>query len=265
MPVDMRVAPGPIYFISDAHLGARAGPDDREERLLRFLATLPGRAVALFILGDLFDFWFEYAHAIPKGGFRVSRALADIVDTKVPVLHLGGNHDFWAGTYLREELGVRAFAGPIAVRLQGRTVLLAHGDGLGPGDGGYKVLKKVLRNRLAIAGFRLLHPDLGIPLARTVSTISRKHTEPREVILPKILRDVARPRLQGDVDAMLIGHVHEPAHFREEGKDFLVIGDWIESFTYARMEEGRFSLCRFENGAEVVLAPEPLRAGQAAP
>jgi UDP-2,3-diacylglucosamine hydrolase len=256
VPIGLRSAPGPVFFISDAHLGAPAGPPDRERRLLELLSTLPGRAGALFVLGDLFDFWFEYAHAIPKGTFRIGRALAEIVDSGVPVVYLGGNHDFWVGSYLQGELGIRSFQKPIAVRLQGRTILLAHGDGLGPGDGGYKILKGVLRSRWAIGAFRAIHPDLGIPLARRISVVSRKHTEPREVILPRIVRDVVRPRLRGEIDAMLIGHIHEPAHFHEDGKDFLVTGDWIESFTHVRLEEGRFTLYKLERGAQVIVPAE---------
>jgi UDP-2,3-diacylglucosamine hydrolase len=250
MLVEIPIGTGTVYFVSDAHLGA-PGPPERERTLIDLLHTISGRAAALFVLGDLFDFWFEYRHAIPKGTFRVARALADVVDSGVPAVYLGGNHDFWVGSYLESELGLRAFHQPITIRLQGRTVLLAHGDGLGPGDSGYKLLKRILRNPLAIDGFRSIHPDIGIPLAHRISAISRKHTEPREIILPRIVRDIARPRLRGEVNAMLMGHVHEPAHFRADGLDFLVIGDWLESFSHVRMEDGRFALYKLEHGAHV--------------
>jgi UDP-2,3-diacylglucosamine hydrolase len=178
------------------------------------------------------------------------------------VAYLGGNHDFWVGSFLRDELGIEVFDGPITLPLQGRTVHLAHGDGLGPGDTGYKVLKRVLRHRLAIAGYRSLHPDIGIPLAHRFSAFSRKYTEPRAVLLPKILRDVAAPRLRDGVTAMVMGHVHYPAHFRGDGRDFLIIGDWIENFTYVRMEKGEFFLCRLDgNDQETRIEPEPFPAG----
>lgn len=249
MPIELTVDSGPIYFVSDVHLGAEIethdiSPRTREDWLLELLAEVPGRAAALFVLGDLFDFWFEYRHAIPKGTFRIARALANAVDSGIPVVFLGGNHDFWVGSYLAEEVGLRMYLEPIEVRLHGRRIRLAHGDGLGPGDGGYKVLKRVLRNPLAIAGYRSLHPDLGIPLGWTVSSTSRKHTKVREVLLGKILRDVALPTLRGDVEAMVMGHVHEPAHFRSGGREFLIIGDWIEKFTHVRMIDGQFELYR---------------------
>jgi len=258
---DLAISHRPIYFISDVHLGARVGPAERENWLLELLSEVPGRAGALFVLGDLFEFWFEYKHAIPKGTFRIARAMADVVDSGVPVIYLGGNHDFWLGSYLDQELGVRVSLEPITVRLHGRTVLLAHGDGLGPGDNGYKLPYALRRNRFAIAGFRSVHPDLGIPLGYGVSSTSRKHTKQREVLLPKILRDVARPRIQGGIEAMVMGHVHEPVHYRGEGRDFLINGDWIESFTHIRMDEGVFRLWRRESGRQVEIAAEPFPSG----
>jgi UDP-2,3-diacylglucosamine hydrolase len=247
----------PIYFVSDAHLGVPIGPADREERLVDKLRGLAGRAGGLFVLGDLFGFWFEYRHAIPKGTIRIVRALSEVVESGIPVIYLGGNHDFWVGSFLRDEVGVRVFDEPITTVLQGRTVHLAHGDGLGPGDSGYKVLKRILRHPLAIAGYRALHPDLGIPLAHRLSSFSRKYTEAREVLLPKILRDVAAPRLGGETSAMVMGHIHYPAHYRGEGLDFLIIGDWVESFTYVRMEGGEFHLRRRDGGEDVAVEAEP--------
>ena len=133
---------------------------------------------------------------------------------------------------------------------------LAHGDGLGPGDGGYKLLKAVLRNRLAIAGYRAVHPDLGLPLGYAVSAMSRKHTTAREVLLPKIIRDIALPRVRGPVDGMVMGHVHEPVHYRWEQRDFLIIGDWIENFTHVRLVDGEFQLMRRTPVGHVRIDPE---------
>jgi UDP-2,3-diacylglucosamine hydrolase len=253
--------PGPVFFLSDAHLGAPVGPPDREDTLLALIGTAQREAGALFILGDLFDFWFEYRHAVPKGTFRVAHALRGVVEAGIPVVYLGGNHDFWIGSYLQEELGVRSYLHPIEVRLQGRLVHLAHGDGLGPGDLGYKFIKRVLRHPWAIAGYRSLHPDLGIPLARRFSTTSRRFTEPREILLPKILRDVARPRLRGEISAMVMGHVHYPTHCQGEGRDFVIAGDWLESFTHARLIGGRFHLYKLESGQTVEIPPEAFPAG----
>ncbi|MBD3162320.1 MAG: hypothetical protein GF346_08270 [Candidatus Eisenbacteria bacterium] len=245
MESTFRPRPGPVVFVSDAHLGAPVGPPERTRWLIRFLETLPGRIGGLLVVGDLFDFWFEYRHAIPKGHFGVCRALSDIVRSGVPTLYFGGNHDFWAGTYLRDELGLSVSDTPQTLTMQDRRLFVAHGDGLGKGDLGYRILKKVLRNRVCIALYRSIHPDLGIPLGYRVSATSRRHTEPREVILPKLVRDIARPKLAAGHDGVVIGHIHEPVHLGLAEGEFLVIGDWLEQFTYLVLENGRFTLYRW--------------------
>ena len=256
---DATVEDGTIFFISDAHLGSPDGPADRESWLIDLMKEAAESARALFILGDLFDFWFEYRRAVPKETFRICRAIADCVDNGVEVFYLGGNHDFWVCDYLQSELGVRSFADPINAHLHGRWVHMAHGDGLGPGDGAYKVLKSILRHPIAIGAYRLLHPDFGIPFANFASTASRgKHVAPREILVPRVVRDIARPRLQGETSAMLMGHVHMPTHVEEDGREFLLIGDWIEKFTHVRMEKASFTLYqRQPDGTHQPLAREP--------
>jgi UDP-2,3-diacylglucosamine hydrolase len=256
MPSSVFDRPGRIVFVSDAHLGAPSGAPQREEWLTDFLNGLRGRISGLMIVGDLFDFWFEYRHAIPKGHFRVLRAIGELRADGVPVIYFGGNHDFWAGTYLREEIGIQVTDEPMDFRIQGRRVYVAHGDGLGGGDHGYKVLKRVLRSRLCIALYRTVHPDIGIPLAYWVSALSRRHSEPREVLIPKLVRDIALPRLGKDADAVVMGHVHEPTHIRLPDGEFIILGDWLKNFTYAVLEEGVFTLHRFrpDGGSETIAA-----------
>ncbi len=237
--------PGPVVFVSDAHLGAPAGPLERARWLVTLLEGFVGSVGGLLIVGDLFDFWFEYRHAIPKGHFPVLRALAEIARTGVPCLYFGGNHDFWAGSYLRDEIGLTVAQEPRSFQIQSRRIFVAHGDGLGQGDNGYRALKRLLRNRAAIALYRSVHPDIGIPFAYRVSALSRRHTEPREVLIPKLARDIAVPELRRGHDAVVIGHVHEPTHLRLPSGEFLIIGDWIENFTYAVLEEGKLALRRF--------------------
>jgi UDP-2,3-diacylglucosamine hydrolase len=250
--------PGPIYFISDAHLGAAAGPPMRTSWLVEFLEGLPDSIGGLMIVGDLFDFWFEYRHAIPKGHFRVLHALAKITSRGVPTLYFGGNHDFWVGSYLREEIGMEVAEGPRTFMIQGRKLFVAHGDGLGRGDSGYKFLKSVLRNRLCIALYRSIHPDVGIPFAYRLSEISRGHTKPRAVIIPELVRGIALPHIAEGADIVVIGHVHEPSHLRLKKGEFVIIGDWITNFTYAVLEEGKISLRAFHPGgaAPGIIAPE---------
>ncbi len=264
MQIDVELPQGPFLFVSDAHLGIPVGTPGREQDLVSLLREEGRNARGVFVLGDLFDFWFEYRHAVPKFAFATLHALASLVHDGVPVFYLGGNHDFWAGSYLEREVGVRAFDRPILARLEGRVVQLAHGDGLGPGDTGYKILKKILRHPLSIALYRALHPDLGIPFAQAMSAESRKHSEPRDILLPKVVRDVARPRLGADITAMVMGHVHEPCHYRENKQDFLIIGDWIENRTFV-VFDGEFSLRRFDHAGSNVIQAEAFPPAPLAP
>jgi UDP-2,3-diacylglucosamine hydrolase len=252
-----------VCFISDAHLDS--GPDSQERgRLLaRLLTDRRDELSHLYVLGDLFDFWFEYRHAIPKGGFAVLRALADLSAAGVRVSYLGGNHDFWCGSFLEREIGATVHPGPIRVEHQGRRIYLAHGDGIVPGDTGYRILKAVLRHPLAIALYRLVHPDLGIPLAHRVSAWSRRHTRERAFYVARYSRHVAGPRFAAGDDAVVVGHVHDPMHFRDDaGRDFLIVGDWLELFTCVTLREGRFRLERHAPGrAPEAIAPLPWPAG----
>ena len=161
--------------------------DPAEGRLRLFDAVLSERA-ALYVGGDLFDFWFEYGHTVPKRYIGVLQKLGELRRAGLPVTYVGGNHDFWIGDYLRRELDVTFTDEPLPITLQGRRILLAHGDGLGPGDHGYKFLKRVLRNGLARWLFRWIHPDLGIPLA----TASRTKSPPASWRRSELARRVPR-------------------------------------------------------------------------
>src|SRR5262245_8346461 len=149
------------YFISDAHLGveSKAREAARETRLIPFLNSLPGRARSLYILGDLFDFWFEYGTAIPRRHFDLLATLRELRRADVEITCLAGNHDFWLGPFLRDELDLKVHDGALTVVEQGRRIWLHHGDGLLGGDLGYRVLKRVLRHPASIALYRWIHPD----------------------------------------------------------------------------------------------------------
>ncbi len=235
---------GPVFFLSDAHIGTGSADAerDKEEKLLAFFDEAERSAAALVILGDLFDFWFEYRQAIPSRGFRVLARLEQLVRSGLPVDFLGGNHDFWVGGFLRNQLGIATHLHPIDVECQGRRLFLAHGDGIAPGDLGYRVLRKVFRNRLSIALYRLLHPDLGIPLATSSSNASRRMTDTIPVIAGKLWEGIAAPQFDRGRDAVLIGHFHHPIHIREEGRDFIVNGDWFRTWSYSVLEDGILTL-----------------------
>ena len=156
-----------VYFITDFHFGVPTLDDShkRERMLVTFLSSIKDNCEALFLMGDLFDFWFEYKTAIPKGYARLLGKLAEYVDDGIPVHLFAGNHDLWTFSYLQEEIGVIVHREPEIMTLKGKRFFLVHGDGRGPGDNGYKFLKKVFECRFNQFLFRLLHPDLGIKIA----------------------------------------------------------------------------------------------------
>ncbi|MEP7028811.1 MAG: UDP-2,3-diacylglucosamine diphosphatase [Candidatus Eisenbacteria bacterium] len=235
---------GATLFLSDVHLGAGGPADDaaRAARLLAFLDRHGRKARRLFVLGDLFDFWFDYRHAIPKAHLRVAARLGALVDAGVEVTFFGGNHDFWAGPFLAETFGLTSYDQPATLTIDGRGVALMHGDGLARGDSGYKALKGLLRNRWTIGAYRALHPDLGIPFALWVSRVSRHSRDESAVDREWLYRQLALPRYAEGADAAITGHYHHPTHFRREGRDFLVLGDWVMHSTFASLADGRFAL-----------------------
>ena len=235
---------GCAYFIADAHLG-QGSPEsnvERERDLLAFLRRVGNEGASLYVDGDLFDFWFEYGHAIPKRFAQVLFALGELTRAGLPVTYVGGNHDFWIGDYLARELGVTFTDQPLPLALQGRKILLAHGDGLGPGDAGYKMLKRVLRNRLARGAFRWIHPDLGIPLATLTSRASRDHAPRAPRTDEELAGLLGTPWFVQGYDAVVLAHFHRAIHRKGAGGEFLVLGDWIGRRTFARLQGGLFTL-----------------------
>jgi UDP-2,3-diacylglucosamine hydrolase len=244
-------------FVSDVHLGSGRDGEDRarEERFGSFLARRAAFARRLFILGDLFDFWFQYGHAIPRRHLATVRRLGALAEAGVELTYFGGNHDYWAGAFLRDELGATVHDAPARVDVAGRRLALMHGDGEARGDRGYKLLKGVLRNRWAIALYRAIHPDLGIPFAHAVSRLSRATRDESRVDREWLYRQLAEPRFALGADSVLTGHYHHPTHFRRGGRDFLILGDWIGNFTFASLNGGRFALERWTGEEAVRLSP----------
>jgi UDP-2,3-diacylglucosamine hydrolase len=234
----------PAFFIADAHLGQGSEESNRqrERDLLAFFDHVGALGASLHVDGDLFDFWFEYGHAIPKRFVRVLSALGELRRHGVPVTYVGGNHDFWIGDYLTRELGVAFSDEPVPLSLQERRILLAHGDGLGPGDSGYKILKSILRHPLSRWLFRWIHPDIGIPLAGGTSHTSRHHAPRRARSEEELEHVLGGPFFESGYDAVIVGHYHRPIHRRSGGRDFVVLGDWISGRSVLRLEEGRFTL-----------------------
>lgn len=228
-----------MIFVSDMHFG---WADDEKERRRSFLAFLESaRGIErLCIVGDLFQFWFDLGRTIPRGFFDVLAALNRLAESGTRVDYLAGNHDYWRGDFFRTEVGIETHAGGLDLELQGRRIRVQHGDGDGPGDWGYKMLKRVVRAPLTIGLARALHPDLLQALARGLGRWSRAHTGRREPDLPR-LEAAAHQVFARGYDALVMGHVHAQVHRRIGGGELLVIGDWLDLRSYVRLEAGRFT------------------------
>jgi len=238
----------PAYVISDIHLGHAS--DATERLLLSFLRALPGRAASLLINGDLFEFWFEWKTVVPRAGVRVLAALMDLRDAGVPVTMLAGNHDCWGGDVLREA-GVDFQFGPWTGSVGGWHARVEHGDGLrAKEDRGYRALRHVLRNRLAIRAFRALHPDLASRLAMGSSHASRTY-QPKDH--GRGLRAVAEATLTADpsLDLLVYGHSHVAALERmPRGNVYANAGSWLDAPTFLVITPERIALRQWEGSAE---------------
>ena len=224
--------PGPLtYFVSDIHLGAQTGdPVQRERRFVQFLRGIdPAQTSALYLLGDVFDFWYEYRYVVPKGGVRVLGALTDLVDAGVEVYFFEGNHDLWTFSYF-EELGMKKLRQPFVADIGGMRFCLGHGDGLGPGNHWYKFVKGVFSKRLSQALFSTLHPWIAFKWAtgwshrsrteKPVAYVFKGESEPLYIFCKEFL--ASHP-----VDVFIFGHYHSPTDMPVGDARLLILGDWM--------------------------------------
>jgi len=232
------------YFISDIHLGLGAPEKEKakEERLLSFLRSILPSTDTLFIVGDLFDFWFEYKTVIPKGFHRTLAALQEFTDRGITVHYLAGNHDFWMGDFFQTELGIILHREPFEMSVGGKRIYFHHGDGLAHNDLGYRIIKPILRNRLNIWLYRWLHPDIGVRLARGSSKTSRGYTSEKHYGEEEGMITFARLKISEGVDVVVMGHRHQPKLVRIDKGVYVNLGDWISFNTYGKMDEGVMTL-----------------------
>jgi UDP-2,3-diacylglucosamine hydrolase len=235
-----------IFFMSDAHLGQDPTEDEARTRaLVSFFNTVTEQGGSLFILGDFFDFWFEYKSVIPRSYFSVLASLKNLTSSGIDVFYLGGNHDYWIGSFLEREVGVSTFTEPLDLRAQGRRVFLAHGDGLAKRDWPYRTFRTVLRSRAVSVMYRLLHPDFGLAFAGWVSRMSRTHSGSMAPKAERLWEDIGSPKYENGFDTVVLGHIHKPITISRRNKNLFVIGDWIDQFTFLVLRDGEFRLERW--------------------
>ena len=230
-----------IYFLSDFHLGAPNAAESllREKKIIRFLDEIKLQAAAIFIVGDLFDFWYEYKRVVPKGYVRILGKIAELTDAGIAVHFFVGNHDMWMKDYFQTELNTAVYFEPQEFAFSGKTFLIGHGDGLGPGDKGYKFIKKIFRNRFSQLIFGALPPSVAIGMADYFSRKSRaKAGKTDEVFLGEekewlviYSKEILK---QKHIDYFIFGHRHLPLDISlTEKSRYINLGDWIKYFSYA--------------------------------
>ena len=239
-----------IYFSSDNHLGAPtdAASKPRELKFVKWLDTIKEDAEAIFLLGDLFDFWFEYKHAVPKGFVRVLGKLAEIRDSGIPIHFFAGNHDLWMRDYFQKELNIPVYHKPKEFCFNDKTFLIGHGDGLGPGDKGYKRMKKVFTNTFFQWCYRWLHPDIGIPIAKYFSVKNKLISGDEDAKFlgeenEWLVQYAKRKLVTKHYDYFIFGHRHLPMTI-EVGNNskYINLGDWISHYTYAKFDGDQVEL-----------------------
>lgn len=245
-----------IYFLSDFHLGAphAIASRERELALVQFLKQAQLDAAAIFIVGDIFDFWFEYKTVVPKGFVRILGCLAEITDAGIPLHIFTGNHDLWMRDYLTKEMNAQVYFEPKQFQLGNKQFYIGHGDGLGPGDHGYKFIKKIFTNPICQWLFGWIHPDWGIPLAHFFSSKSRAKTgSSDEVFLGEdkewLILYSQQKATEMNVDYFIFGHRHYALDFKiNETTRYINLGDWIRLYTYGVFDGNTMQLVEWKKG-----------------
>ena len=244
-----------VYFASDNHLGAPNMEQSlpREKKFVAWLEEIKSDAGAIFLLGDLFDFWFEYKTVVPKGFTRTLGKLAEIADAGIPIYYFVGNHDLWMNGYFEEELNIPVFHTPQEYNINGTSFFIGHGDGLGPHDKGYKRMKKLFTNPVAKWFFRWLHPDWGVKLAQYFSVKNKLISGDEDAKFlgedKEWLVQYAKRKLETKhYDHFIFGHRHLPLEIDLNGKStYTNLGDWINYCTYSVFDGQKLRLKKYDS------------------
>lgn len=243
-----------VYFISDIHLQLFDSEQEKIKRnyLSEFLKEVKSQKSELYVVGDLFDFWFEYRYVIPRHFFKQLREIQAVIESGCQVHLIVGNHDYWVGDFLKNEIGIDIHYNPLEVDISNRRFLLTHGDGILKEDRGYRFLKRVIRNRFFISLFRLLHPDLGFAIAKKTSKTSRNSTlrksEVDELRKSEII-EYGKSKFKDGFNYVIMGHYHIPIFYKEGENIFMNLGDWMRYFTFGYFDGENLSLCYWDTSS----------------
>lgn len=254
MPEDIPLPPGKkVYFISDFHLGVpdRDSSLARELKIIRWLEMVKHDAAHIYIMGDIFDFWFEYRYTVPKGYVRLLGKLAELTDSGLPITFFTGNHDMWMFDYFTQELNIPIIRKPMSITIQSKKLMLGHGDGLGPGDWSYKFIKTIFTNRFFQWVFSISPPSLGIGIAQWWSRHSRisnktvdEHFLGEKEWIYLFCKDEEAKQHH---DYYIFGHRHMPLEMKVgNNARYINLGEWVNYYTYAEFDGDSLSLKYFE-------------------
>lgn len=240
-----------IYFASDFHLGSPNLEEShkRERLIISWLNTIQEDAKSIYLLGDIFDFWFEYKEVVPKGFVRVLGKLSQLTDNKINIYFIPGNHDMWIKDYLSKEIGLKIIDNNTIIEEQNIKLFISHGDGLENGDFSYKILKMVFKSKVCRWGFSLLHPNIGIKIAHLWSKKSRQKNKNNNYIKDHnlLIEYCQKQQKLNPVDYYVVGHKHMPLEKTlDEKSKYICLGDWISHNTYAILEDGIISLKEYK-------------------
>lgn len=241
--------PSPAFFLSDCHLPLIPSSVDRdwEAKVISFLRGEAKKAKTLFLVGDIFDFWFEWKHAVPAGGFRVLAALHELKLSGCKIFYLAGNHDGHPGKFLEKMVGIEVTRESIEAEIDGIRFFITHGDGVAQGDRGYRILRALVRWKPTETIYRLIHPDFGIWFANRVSKASREHLSNEDKFGLEPYKEFAFKKMDQGFDYAIIGHRHRCGFFPHGQGGYLAIGEWMKSGSYGVFENGKLSLKYFKD------------------
>lgn len=228
------------YFASDFHLGAPNHDESRkrERRIIEWLSHIQKDAEVVFLVGDIFDFWYEYKKVVPKGFVRIQAKIAEMVDKGIKVYFFLGNHDMWMKKYFSEEIGVIMIENDLEIKINDKSFYISHGDGLGPGDYGYKFIKKVFRNKICQFLFSMVHPSLSLSVAHYFSKRSRSYTGKNDETFTKkenewLYQFCAEKLKNKHFDYFIFGHRHLPMEISIEKSQYINLGEWMNFQSFA--------------------------------